>query len=817
MVYPLHPASVSNALRKFDVAVPFNWTTQQKIDAPSTPAATIDLKDYAEGTEVFKVRIVANGPFANTGPVLIYYEFVRESDNTTVYTHEDIIPAPVTAGYEWWNWYAYDAWIGRAAHEINGPGQYSVHVTLKANDGWEYVNKRTVNVVDTTEEPTTPTKGYLTVQTNPTGATIYWGNLNTGALTNTTVEVEPDRRFVGVRKEGYESMGVYATVAAGMTTFVGTFQLKAMPEPPEPPPPEPPPTDPREEFKTPLNALVTALLGEEPEILRAWDDIMFWLTETFGTEFPDFYRDEITGELIRQPVGKKVIFLVSMPAPTSAATTAIQTSITNATASDILSLGLREPKTLASLVKGLSKEQVSQLFARLIAQPSGRDAIQTIQRVVLDQTANLSLKQALTYAGAAAVGLFGLASTVNFLGFLGEEAIQTQGIGVFEQVANKLWPQAAVSVSDYKDSVDIISASVDGLMSIPVLNIFLQQWWPNTKAAAYQQIADYEVTIAAGLEQEAKDTTITVSTNEDPALASIPTALLTKLTPFTVSILPGTYDLTIEKEGFITRTVRIFPKEHENTPVAIALQPIPPELPSEAGRIEAAAYDHKTSTPILASFYINNRLEKATAHAIVLDVVPGTYEIRIEAAGYNIFSDAVVVSEGITTKVQAMLIKMEPPPYEPPPYEPPPEEPGPTVPEKGRLEVNSNVQAHILIGGQDTGKTTPAAFDLTQGIYSVALEADGFVTRSTTTLVKTGEPTVVFLEMHETDAPPIKLLRARVSIQSEPSSAKIVVNGVWTKQYTPDSVLLEAGDYEISLTKSGYKTWTTPLRLVEES
>ena len=76
---------------------------------------------------------------------------------------------------------------------------------------------------------------------------------------------------------------------------------------------------------------------------------------------------------------------------------------------------------------------------------------------------------------------------------------------------------------------------------------------------------------------------------------------------------------------------------------------------------------------------------------------------------------------------------------------------------------------------------------------------------------------MVSLNLQETEAPPILVKLARISIQSAPSSAKILVNGVWTKKYTPDSVLLEAGDYELALAKSGFKTWTTPLRLTEES
>lgn len=687
--------------------------------------------------------------------------------------------------------------------------------------------------------PEVEQRAFFRVDSNPAGGRVFIDNIDTGQNTLTAaIEVLPGAHKIEVKGlEGFIDTQQTLTVQAGQTNSI---TIEMIPKTAFPPPEEPAPApDPREEFKTPLNALVTALLGTEPEILRAWDDLMFWLTDTFGTEFPAFYRDEITGEIKKQDTGKKVIFLVSMSAPIGAAQTAIQTTVINMTASDILSLGLRDPKGLASLVKGLTKEQVSQLFARLVTQPSGRDAIQTIQRVVLDQTAKISVKQAATLAGGGILGLYSLAHTLNFIGFLGEEAIQTAGIGVFELVSNKVWPEAARALDDYRKTVDAIAFTVDGLLQIPVLNIFLAQWWPHTKRAAYEQIDAYDKTIKDGLTQ-AETGAISISTKPPNATVWINDVQHPWKTNTVIDkLVPGDYKIRLELTEHKTHEETVKVETDKTAAVEHDFEPIPGEITPRAGRIQWETEDAKTGATIGASWYIDGRLEDQYATSGTIDMVPGAYELRWTAPGYKDYEDTIVVEEQVTTKLIVKMEKIEEPP-EPVPsvtcetlgfhtnkpedgqeYEQIPTRGllcwGLKEPTKGKLEVNSNIQAKILIGGTDTGKKTPASFDLTQGIYTVTLQAEDHIGRSTTTLIKPGETSVVFLELHATDVPPPKQRLARVSIQSEPSGAKITVNGVWTKKYTPDSVLLEAGDYEISLTKSGFQTWRTPLRLVEES
>ena len=136
---------------------------------------------------------------------------------------------------------------------------------------------------------------------------------------------------------------------------------------------------------------------------------------------------------------------------------------------------------------------------------------------------------------------------------------------------------------------------------------------------------------------------------------------------------------------------------------------------------------------------------------------------------------------------------------------------------KGFLEISSTPNAEIWILGEKQAQKTPTIIPLEQGTYDITLKAEGYFDETIRVWLDAQQTIIRAITLTPKDAPEPTTRLARISVNSFPTGAKILVNGDWTKSYTPDNVLLKAGDYEIGLTKTGFFPWSTPLRLVEES
>lgn len=670
------------------------------------------------------------------------------------------------------------------------------------------------------EEPTPPLitpKAFFRIFSTPSGGRVFIDDVDTGQQTMTApIEVLPGMRKIEVKAlEGYVDTQVTRLARAGETRDIEIPLASLADKPTE----EPPPAEisPREQFKSPLTQIVNALGLETPGFLAAWDEFIGAVTDIFGTSFPQFVIDETTGELVRLPDDKKILFIVNMKAPVNAGATAAQEAIKTMTVGKFMERAQTNPKEFAQFLKSLPQDLLGQFYDSIRSQRMQQHIIDTGARIILPVAKKnapnffgLSIKTpsplqlaALTYGSA---GLATWLSTDNFLWHLTGGITQLLKPGTAKEAL-----QAIAESRQYLDMSrlnPLWNALADFLMlgkREPVI------------AGAYRQLDQWEIT-ARNMIEITEVGEIGITTDPPKAVVIVDGIQHTFPTPTVISkLLPGDHTVLLELEGYVDHKELIEVEAQGQAKIDHTFEQLPSEITPRTGQLQVAMFDKKTGATLIGTFYINGNIEKATAHAIVLDILPGPVEIRLEALGYETWEDTVVIDLDTPTKVIAELKKFVITEPDLPPDTPPPDENGDEVPKTGRLEVNSNVAANILIGGVDTGKKTPSGFDLTQGIYSVTLEAEGFISRGTTTLVKTGETSTVSLELRATDEPPPKRRLAKVSINSEPTGAKILVNGVWTKQYTPDSVLLEAGEYEISLTKSGFKTWRTPLRLVEGS
>ena len=178
-------------------------------------------------------------------------------------------------------------------------------------------------------------------------------------------------------------------------------------------------------------------------------------------------------------------------------------------------------------------------------------------------------------------------------------------------------------------------------------------------------------------------------------------------------------------------------------------------LTKQVGSIEV------TSTPSGAKIYVNGTDTGKVTPSTLTDQPLGEYSIDVELEGYN--SDGpktVTVSEGGTSAVDFTLSQ-----------------------QFGSIEVTSTPSgAKIYVNGADTGKVTPATLSSQPvGECSVDAQLEGYSSDGpkTVTVTEGGTSAVDFTLSQQFGS---------IQVTSEPSGAKIFVNGTDTGKVTPTNV-----------------------------
>ena len=650
--------------------------------------------------------------------------------------------------------------------------------------------------------PLPPAEGSIKLLSHPSGAAIWLNDEYTGKKTTATITTTPGMHRIALTLDQYVQHTVVLEVQAG-ATIQRTYTLEPIEKPPEPPP------------FTPFAQLLEHFLGEVPGWWKPIDDFARWATDTFGIDVTIRLSPEDAAKFGALELKDKILFVGGPMSIKQVGASTVGKTLTQMTAGQIKSVARTDKVLLQQLWDKIPKIERFGLHTQLQKTVLGREASDAIFKITGPALEKAGIQKLMSTVSAiwkpiAFVG--GIVALKEAVSWFHKELPEVVGFPLRDMIRDKNWKQAAVLLPAYETLVGIAanflrSTGFEAYLGFPI--------WQGYATGYEATLKNWKELIAEGLTEE-ETGTLGITTVPTGASIFVDDRLFTYPSNTVISkLLPGNHKITLDLEEHVAHEETVLIKEGEQTELKHEFVEIPPEPTPGSGQLQVAVYDHKTGAAIAGTLFINGIAEKYHLHSYALDLDPQVYEIKVEEIGYEPWEDTVAVTKGEVTKVRAEMEKIEVPPEIPP--EVPPDIPlePPLPPEKGTLEVNANVQAEIFIGGVETGKKTPSLIELTQGIYSVSVKAEGYIDRSTTTLIKTGEKSVVFLEMQKEDEPPPTQLLAKVSISSAPTSAKILVNGVWTKKYTPDSVLLKAGDYEIGLAKSGYKAWSTPLRLEE--
>ena len=177
----------------------------------------------------------------------------------------------------------------------------------------------------------------------------------------------------------------------------------------------------------------------------------------------------------------------------------------------------------------------------------------------------------------------------------------------------------------------------------------------------------------------------------------------------------------------------------------------------------------------------------------------GTYRVTVSKPGYASDVRSVQIAAGGHMSVDVRLTVV-----------------------KGWLTVGgSPAGASVFIDGQDTGKVTPVTLMLEPASHNVLLRKSGYLEAGSAVQLVAGQ-TVSYspslMVAGRTDN--LKIVgggigrvfsgggsqgKARIEIKTEPKGAQVLINGTPLQKTTPVEIQVEAGNYDITLQKDGYK------------
>jgi serine/threonine protein kinase len=224
--------------------------------------------------------------------------------------------------------------------------------------------------------------------------------------------------------------------------------------------------------------------------------------------------------------------------------------------------------------------------------------------------------------------------------------------------------------------------------------------------------------------------------------------------------------------------------------------PVAPPAPSE-GQLTVS------SMPMGATVEIEGRAgQQWKAPQTIPGLSAGTYKVSFNMPGYATETRTVQVAGGARTPLDVRMSAI-----------------------KGFVTVASKpAGAEIWINGKDTGKVTPIEFLVEPGAQNIVVRKQGYLEASTDVKLVAGQSVNYapsLMAAGRTDNIRLvgssgvgKLLgnnngngsgMARIEIKTEPKGAQVTINGTPLQKTTPLEVQLEAGNYDITIQKDGFK------------
>ncbi len=235
------------------------------------------------------------------------------------------------------------------------------------------------------------------------------------------------------------------------------------------------------------------------------------------------------------------------------------------------------------------------------------------------------------------------------------------------------------------------------------------------------------------------------------------------VTPLTISVQPGTYNITLKLPGYKVYSEFITVESGKELNISVALQPLPVSLTI-------------TSEPSGASVYINGAYKGTTP--LTLSVTPGTYEVKLTKQGYKNYMTTVELSPDKSKTLSVTL-----------------------SPIYGRVQITSIPSgAKVYVNSSYKGMT-PLSLSLPPGMYTIKVSKQGYKNYETTLILSAGE--------HKAISVTLTPAFGHVTVTSTPSGASVYIDGKYAGTTPLENYKLSTGEHTVKVEKEGYETYTT--------
>lgn len=245
-----------------------------------------------------------------------------------------------------------------------------------------------------------------------------------------------------------------------------------------------------------------------------------------------------------------------------------------------------------------------------------------------------------------------------------------------------------------------------------------------------------------------------------------------KFSPDTLLVYEGDSELLLKKENCYDSTFTINVKRNEIIKLEnIKLDKLPAIVVS--------------TEPMGASIFLNgNNTGKSTPDTVI--VIDGTHKITLKR---NEFNDTILTLHVVRNEVK-ILNKIN------------------LVLTPGKLIINSSPSgAEIIVHGTNIISTTPDTLSLYKGTYQLTLRKTPYKDTTLSVKIENNQSTNLGTVI-------LPALPGKLFVNSSPEGALILINGITQDKFTPDTLSLPKGTYQITLRKSPHKDTTMSVFIV---
>jgi formylglycine-generating enzyme required for sulfatase activity len=234
-------------------------------------------------------------------------------------------------------------------------------------------------------------------------------------------------------------------------------------------------------------------------------------------------------------------------------------------------------------------------------------------------------------------------------------------------------------------------------------------------------------------------------------------------------VLPGAYDLRVEKHGYVPGTKAVKVTGEANQRFVVALAKLPGKLAIDTGGVNAT---------VLAD---GREIGKAPG---VVEIAAGPHLLAIDAPRHERLEQKIEI-EGLGRE-QSLKVTL--------------------VPGFASVTFESKpAGAQVLVDGKPIG-TTPATLDVDAGRRAIAFAHPEFRTWEQTITVVSGQAQTV-------GPVELGLPEAKLSVRTQPAGADVSVAGAYRGRTPVTLALAPNVDHEVVVTRAGYAAATRTVRL----